>query len=117
LAGRPSDYTGTSLPHAWDPIDPLPRVRAVPGIRLFVTGDAYDTDVDFGSQERYEQVAKTAANKPGLPIYNVGITYTDVSNGNPLRSALAAKERALATGSRVDASSIEAKDENRNAVR
>lgn len=89
----------------------------MPGLRLFVTDDAYDTDVDFGSQDHYEQVAKTAANKPGLPIYNLVIAYADVSNGNPLMRALAAKERALATGSRVDASSIETRDENRNVVR
>jgi pimeloyl-ACP methyl ester carboxylesterase len=125
-AGRSSDWTGTSLSDVWDPIDQLPRVHPMPGFRMFVTSDASDTDVDFGSQARYVQAAKRA----GLPIeqimvhgsgsrhhqtYRIGDrvvedcmlgrptdeivrTYTGMSNGYVHMSQLASRQRALAAG-------------------
>ncbi|MFK4443549.1 pimeloyl-ACP methyl ester carboxylesterase [Caballeronia udeis] len=144
-AGRSNDYTGTSLSDVWDPLDQLPRVHPMPGFRMFVTSDASDTDVDFGSQDHYVQ----AATKAGLPIHQIMVhgagrshhqtyrignrvvedcmlglptdhivsTYMEMSNANPLMSVLAARERALATGSQAEAGSNEAKDEDSNVAR
>src|SRR5471032_225314 len=99
-------------------IDPLPRVCTVPGFRLFVTGDAYDTGVDLDSQDHYEQIAKKVSNRAAdaesLPICHIVRTCTDITNGSLLMSAPAARKRARATGSRVDTGSIEA--ENRNVA-
>jgi len=144
-AGRSNDYTGTSLSDVWDPIDQLPRVHRMPGFRMFVTSDASDTDVDFGSQDHYVQAATKAGlpihqimvhgagrshhqtsrigNRvvedcmPGLPTDHIVSTYMDMSNANPLMSALAARERALATGSQAEAGSNETKDEDSNVAR
>lgn len=144
-AGRSSDYTGTSFSDVWDPIDQLPRVRPMPGFRMFITSDASDTDVDFGSQDHYRQ----AAEKAGLPIYQIMVhgagrshhqtyrignrvvedcmlglptdhiisTYTDMSNASSFMNALAVKERSLVTRAQVDADGNEAKDEDSNVGR
>lgn len=58
MAGGPSDYTGHFTPDVRDAINRLPRVRPMGGVWLFVSVDAYDTDVNIGSEHRYEQVAK-----------------------------------------------------------
>jgi hypothetical protein len=124
--GRSADVTGTSFSDVWDPIDQLPRVHTLPSFRMFVTSDASDTDVDFGSQDNYVQAAK----KAGLPIYQIMVhggggshhqtyrignrvaedcmlglptaqivsTYTGMSNRYGHMTGLAARERALAEG-------------------
>lgn len=146
-AGRSNDYTGISLSDVWDPIDQLSRVHPMPGLRMFVTSDASDTDVAFSSQDRYVQAAK----KAGLPIYQIMVhgtgsshhqtyrignrvvedcmlglptdhilsTYADMSNRAPHMNALAAKERALAAGQQTGMGGDEAKeqDEDKNLGR
>jgi pimeloyl-ACP methyl ester carboxylesterase len=128
-AGRSNDWTGTSLANVWDPIDQLPRVRPVSDFRMFVTSDASDTDVAFGSQDNYVQAAK----KAGLPIEQIMVhgtgrqhhqtsrignrvvedcmlgrptseilhTYTGMDNRYDQMNQLAARERALAAGKPV----------------
>lgn len=125
-SGRASDYTGQSFGSVWDPIDQLPRVHPMPGFRMFVTSDASDTDVDFGSQDHYVQAAKAA----GLPIYQIMVhasgpvhhqtyrignrvaedcmlglstdqivrTYSGMTNNFNHMDEIAAQERSLARG-------------------
>jgi pimeloyl-ACP methyl ester carboxylesterase len=124
--GRGADVTGTSFGDVWDPIDQLSRVHPMPNFRMFVTSDASDTDVDFGSQNNYVQAAK----KVGLPVYQIMVhgggrshhqtyrignrvvedcmlnrptdeivrTYTGMNNSYDNMNLLAARERAMAAG-------------------
>ncbi len=80
-AGRSADYTGTSPADVWDPYDQLPRIHSMPGVRMFVTSDGSDTDVDFGSQDHYVQ----AVRKDGLPIYQVMVHGSRASHHQTYR--------------------------------
>jgi hypothetical protein len=59
-------------------IDPLPRVCAVPGFRQFITGDAYDTDVDCGLQageHNFFRVSEKEAFKWNPGAWPSGVKY------------------------------------------
>lgn len=79
--GRGSDVTGTSFADVWDPVDQLSRVQPMPNFRMFVTSDASDTEVDFGSQSNYVQAAK----KIGLPVYQIMVLGSGPSHHQTYR--------------------------------